>query len=144
MVYVVENEIEFMHGRPVNGRNSKPLLFTIAYKTCIRRCVITFNLLENLFNLFLFQGMRLRQLIDEQYTASSLLGLSQSPRVTSEPTGPHLLPSSSICNNYYEKVLAENSWIKDANGVPYVQIQAAAKRVRRSGKLNPQEREKIR
>lgn len=90
------------------------------------------------------EGMRLRQLIDEQYTASSLLGLSQSPRVTSEPTGPHLLPSSSICNNYYEKVLAENSWIKDANGVPYVQIQAAAKRVRRSGKLNPQEREKIR
>lgn len=84
-------------------------------------------------------------MIDERYTASSLLGLSQSPSSKLESEQKvQLLPSTSICNNYYESIISENNWIKDTNGNPYFQPAQATKRVRRSGKLNPQEREKIR
>jgi hypothetical protein len=85
-------------------------------------------------------------MIDERYTASSLLGLSQSPNTKREndQNKVALVPSSTICNNFYENIITENNWIKDTNGNPYFQPVQTAKRVRRSGKLNPQEREKIR
>jgi hypothetical protein len=99
--------------------------------------------------------MRLRRIVDERYTASSLLVLSQSkspkgnqktlendviPDISRENSGelaktnqydeldsPALLPSSSICGNYYESILSENSWLKDSDG--NVQIQPSLKRV---------------
>jgi hypothetical protein len=98
--------------------------------------------------------MRLRRIVDERYTASSLLVLSQSkspkenqktlenaviPDTSRENSvelatnhddeldSPALLPSSSICGNYYESILSENSWLKDSDG--NVQIQPSLKRV---------------
>jgi hypothetical protein len=99
--------------------------------------------------------MRLRRLVDERYTVSSLLVLSQSkspkeiqqtvengekPNLSTENSveleknqdngrdSPSLLPSSSICGNYYETVLSENNWLKDSDG--HVQTQPTLKRVR--------------
>jgi hypothetical protein len=95
----------------------------------------------------------MRQLIDERFTASSLLGLSRSSvddeddRTTINSSGaesPTLLPSSSVCGNYYEKIIAENHWLKDANGNPFTHLQVQPKRVRRSGKFTKEERELIR
>lgn len=92
--------------------------------------------------------MRLRQIIDERYTASSLLGLSRTPQNAGGRRSPdnklQIEPSSSICGNYYETVINENSWLKDSNGVPYNQNIPTTKRVRRSGKYTPEEREVIR
>lgn len=78
-------------------------------------------------------------MVDERYTASSLLGLSQcGNECESQIT---LKPSSMLCDNYYEQVMSENSWMNegasDSGSIP-------TKRVRRSGKYSPQEREKIR
>eukprot|EP01031_Cornospumella_fuschlensis_P017227 gene17227-21063_t len=60
------------------------------------------------------------------------------------------MPSSSICGNYFHTVLSENAWLREGSsmmGLPHVPLPptpGADKRVRRSGKYNPQEREKIR
>mmetsp|Transcript_25359 Transcript_25359/g.27712 ORF Transcript_25359/g.27712 Transcript_25359/m.27712 type:complete len:459 (-) Transcript_25359:542-1918(-) len=102
--------------------------------------------IQNRIHQLFEEGQKLRQMIDERYTASSLLGLSQSPNTKREndQNKVALVPSSTICNNFYENIITENNWIKDTNGNPYFQPVQTAKRVRRSGKLNPQEREKIR
>lgn len=89
------------------------------------------------------EGVKLRQIIDERYTASSLLGLSQA--IGGNGTSSiKLLPSSVLCNDYYSKVLAENSWLSGENGPGKDEPSVVSKRVRRSGKYSPQERERIR
>lgn len=101
-----------------------------------------------------FQGIKLRQLIDERYTASSLLNLSQSVNDdTHHQAGDvavTLMPSTSICKNFYADVLAENGFLRDGfmgsspsmNSIPL--SAGPTKRVRRSGKYSPQERDRIR
>lgn len=91
---------------------------------------------------FFDQGTRLRQLIDERYTASSLLGLSQALSKR-DPDQVQLKPSSSVCENYYAEVMTENNWVRDSNGAP-LHSSTGVKRVRRSGKYTQQERETIR
>jgi hypothetical protein len=88
--------------------------------------------------------MKLRQLVDERYTASSLLGLSNKFLISKDDK--QLVPSTSICHNYFEEVLKENSWLRDSSGQLILNDTSAntAKRVRRSGKYSPQERDNIR
>lgn len=101
------------------------------------------------------QGTRLRQLVDERYTASSLLNLSNvnstcsNSNTNGENTvhneGTQILPSSQICNNSYLQILRENSWLRDgaSSNIPIFPT-TPEKRVRRSGKYTPQERDRIR
>jgi hypothetical protein len=95
------------------------------------------------------QGEKLRQLIDDRYTASGLLGLSNTV-IDKSGDQVALVPSSQICNNYYHQVLAENNWLREGSvmmGLPFVNMPMPVqteKRVRRSGKYTPQEREHIR
>jgi hypothetical protein len=95
--------------------------------------------------------MRLRQIVDERYTASSLLGLSQN--YVADPITSALLPSTSICGNYYSKIVTENQWLlgdePSSLVLNAIEINSATcpqqtKRVRMRGKYTPQEREKIR
>ena len=91
--------------------------------------------------------MKLRQLVDERYTVSSLLGLS---RTSTDKAGESikLLSSSGICSNVYENVLSENMWMKESSTNASTNTELSPeysnKRVRRSGKYTPQERERIR
>jgi hypothetical protein len=88
----------------------------------------------------MFQGTRLRQVVDDRYTASVLLGLSQTFQ-DSAGENHNILSSSNICQNAYATALAENNWFGDNTiaGTP-----TAPKRIRRRGKYTPQERERIR
>lgn len=88
--------------------------------------------------------MKLRQLVDERYTASSLLGLSNKFILAKDEQS--LVPSSSICHNFFEEVLKENSWLRDSTGQLILNDTSTntTKRVRRSGKYSPQERDNIR
>lgn len=87
---------------------------------------------------FALQGQHLRQMIDEQYTATSLLGLSHG----SNNRDVKLMPSALVCGNRYEAVLSEHNWLAGDGSIPGK--DSAQKRVRRSGKYSPQERERIR
>lgn len=88
-------------------------------------------------------------MIDERYTASGLLGLREAITDKSGDKVP-ILPSSQVCDNYYHQVLSENSWLREGHslvGLPFVNLPLPVhpeKRVRRSGKYTPQERERIR
>jgi hypothetical protein len=77
-------------------------------------------------------------MVDERYTASVLLGLSQTYQ---DSSGEKIALKSSvmICNNAYASALAENNWFGDNSTSPTV-----PKRIRRRGKYSPQERERIR
>ena len=88
--------------------------------------------------------MMLRQLVDERYTASSLLGLSNCMSILKDEN--QFVPSNSICHNYFEEVLKENSWLRDSSGQLILNDSStqAIKRVRRSGKYSPQERDHVR
>ena len=86
------------------------------------------------------QGIRLRQIVDDRYTASVLLGLSQTFQ-DSAGENHNILSSVNICRNAYAIALAENNWFGESAsaGTPTV-----PKRIRRRGKYTPQERERIR
>lgn len=100
--------------------------------------MFVFTMVDEFTFSYLLQGIKLRQLIDERYTASSLLGLSQLGDSSRESLIP-MLPSSSICRNYYADTLLENTWPKDDQA-----SASTPKRVRRSGKYSQQERDRIR
>lgn len=90
-------------------------------------------------------------MIDERYTASGLLGLNSDVK-DRDKAGDQVpvLPSSQICSNYYHQVLSEHAWLREGSsmvGLPFVQLPIPPqheKRVRRSGKYTPQERDRIR
>lgn len=83
----------------------------------------------------------MRQLVDERYTASALLGLNQA--VDDESGGTIILQTSAnLCSVPYTEVLADYKWAAEEpqNG----ELSNSIKRVRRRGKYTPQERERIR
>lgn len=100
-----------------------------------------------IYNLFIFKflkGKRLRQLVDERYTACSLLGLSRNV-ITSNETA--VLPSSSICKDFLSDIKSDKNFqILDQNvlALENTTCSPSNKRIRRSGKYSPQERELIR
>jgi len=81
------------------------------------------------------EGTRLRQIVDERYTASVLLGLSQTFKDSSGENHT-VLSAASICENAFCK--ADNSFLGEVNTV------GGDKRKRRRGKCTSQERERIR
>ena len=85
------------------------------------------------------QGLRLRQMVDERYTASVLLGMSCQTYqdLSGEPIA--LKSSHMICNNAYATAMADNNWFGENGSSP-----SGQKRIRRRGKYSPQERERIR
>lgn len=90
------------------------------------------------------EGKRLRQLVDERYTACSLLGLSRNV-ITSNETA--VLPSSSICKDFLSDIKSDKNFqILDQNvlALENTTCSPSNKRIRRSGKYSPQERELIR
>mmetsp|Transcript_32868 Transcript_32868/g.47472 ORF Transcript_32868/g.47472 Transcript_32868/m.47472 type:complete len:525 (+) Transcript_32868:120-1694(+) len=91
------------------------------------------------------EGARLRVLVDETYIAGSLLGLRDSVPV--DDVGGADVPvktSASICRNFYELLCADQ--LLQDGGVDSVEDvdQAPSKRIRRTGRYDPQERDKIR
>lgn len=87
------------------------------------------------------EGSHLRQVIDERYTASSLLGLRDSLDLQSGEL-VSIKSSSNISSNVYESFVAEN-----LNAIPDTSSennQQPTKRVRRRGRYDPQERDRIR
>ena len=88
------------------------------------------------------EGSRLRLMVDERYTASVLLGMTQ----TVADAGGERVPiksSASICQNAYAVAMAENSIFGDTAAASTTSPQEP-KRVRRRGKYSPQERERLR
>ena len=93
---------------------------------------------------FLPQGNRLRLMVDERYTASVLLGMTQ----TIEDSAGERIPiksSATICQNAYAVAMAENNLFGDhATATAAGSSPQEPKRVRRRGKYSPQERERLR
>jgi len=92
------------------------------------------------------EGARLRVLVDETYIAGSLLGLRDSiaeSATTLDPDVP-VKTSASICRNFYELLCADQ--LLQDGGVENLEDidQVPSKRIRRTGRYDPQERDKIR
>lgn len=90
------------------------------------------------------EGARLRTLVDETYIAGSLLGLRDSFNQDGETVV--VKTASSICGNFYElqcasQLLSKEDEKKDCNEAP---TPVPSKRIRRTGRYDPQEREKKR
>jgi hypothetical protein len=83
-------------------------------------------------------------MVDERYTASVLLGMTQ----TIEDSAGERIPiksSATICQNAYAIAMAENNLFGDnATATAAGSSPQEPKRVRRRGKYSPQERERLR
>ena len=103
-----------------------------------------------------YQGSKLRQIVDDRYTASVLLGLSQTFQ-NSLGENHNILSSANVCrrasDNSSVTVSTPGLNCNETNyGGNYVSETAqdtsdpvvVTKRVRRRGKYTPQERERIR
>lgn len=85
-------------------------------------------------------------MIDETYTASSLLGLAHhhtGGAEAAEAAEALYVPSSTVCKNIYAEVFPSESSGRDPLG-PECSSPVSSKRVRRSGKYSQQERDRIR
>lgn len=108
-----------------------------------------------------WQGKKLRQIVDDRYTASVLLGLSQTFQ-NSMGENHNILSSANVCNamnscpnananSARRLTVASNlSGSEPDSNVPHDNTDenskqnGTTKRVRRRGKYTPQERERIR
>lgn len=140
--------IKYTQKKLVRGKKCKLGQFNQEFKNYLRRYFLNFfrsrHLIYYIFNLKFLKGKRLRQLVDERYTACSLLGLSRN-EVTSIETA--VLPSSSICKDFLSDIKSDKNFqILDQNVLALENTTASPsnKRIRRSGKYSPQERELIR
>ena len=96
-------------------------------------------------------GDKLRQLVDERYTASVLLGLSQTViSKTNDGVQIEIKSSRHICGDAYGELMANPYWnsatdASDGNISASNDVGNGLKRLsRRRSKCSPQEREKIR
>jgi hypothetical protein len=80
-------------------------------------------------------------MVEERYTASVLLGMSQTTYDEASGEKITIKAPTSICGNAYAEATAENGWFNEGSGVATSPTQ---KRVRRRGRYSPQERERIR
>ena len=87
------------------------------------------------------EGRRLRTLVDETYIAGSLLGLRDSVASSGETAD-----SASACETSVELQTVSQILSKDSSCSYGTEVLASApsKRIRRTGRYDPQEREKKR
>jgi hypothetical protein len=88
------------------------------------------------------EGARLRMLVDETYIAGSLLGLKDS-MVENSGKVP-VKTSASICRNFYELQCADQLLQDGSTDCLEEAVKVPTKRIRRTGRYDPQERDKIR
>jgi len=92
-------------------------------------------------------GDRLRQMVDERYTASVLLGMSRTIVTQGDGTNEEIeiQSSKSICGNAYADLMANPRWYSGADGDNMSSSASTdATQKKRRSKYSPQERDKIR